>query len=84
MAKKKDAFDQLLADAGAATVKREGTDADGQPYSITIAVAGLSINGLELPSRMAADFIADQVEGAIKQKRAKRKGGGRARTGGTQ
>jgi hypothetical protein len=57
-----------------ATVKREGTDASGAPYSISITVGGLSINGLELPSAMAAEFIADSVEGAIKKKRGKKKG----------
>lgn len=63
--------DSLLAPA---TVERKGTDASGASYSIRITVGGLSINGLDLPSEMAANYIADSVEGAIqKAKPAKRK-----------
>lgn len=77
MSKKTTAFVSVEIDGAEppATVKRTGKDSSGGDYSLTISVAGLSIDGQEIPNELGAAFIADRIEEAFKRAKpaAKRK-----------
>lgn len=50
-----------------AVAHRQGRDGRGRPYELIVRVAGLTVNGQEMPAELAADAIAGALAQSLQR-----------------